>query len=159
MKKFALLAIVALLVSAPVFAVGSSSTTQLVAVVGNTVTITGALPTSKTIDVTATSSEIGSLTITSNTAGNWRISVASTNSGNMKGDNTAALYPYKITLAPSAGTAIFENQSIGAGLTTTLTTGVGAVTYNLTALYATADSLGLAADTYRDSITVTVVAL
>ena len=159
MKKFALLAIVALLVSAPAFAVGGSSTTQLVAIVGNTVTITGALPASKTIDVTATSSEIGSLTITSNTAGNWSISVTSTNNGNMKGDNTAALYPYKITLAPSVGLAIFSNQSIGVGLSTTLTTGVGAVTYNLSALYATATSLGLAADTYRDSVTITVAAL
>lgn len=159
MKKFVLLAVAALLVSVPVFAAGSSSTTQLIAIVGNTVTVTGALPASKTIDVTATSSAIGSITISSNTAGNWTISVTSTNNGNMKGDSTAALYPYKITLAPSSGTAIFENQSIGAGLSTTLTTGVGSVTYNLSALYATASSLGLAADTYRDAVTITVAAL
>lgn len=158
MKKFALAALVALLVSVPAFAAGSSSTTQIIAIVGNTVSITSALPTSTTIDVTATSSAIGSLTITSNTTGNWSISVTSANNGNMKGDNTAGLYPYKITLAPSTGAAIFENQSIGTGLSTTLTTGVGAVTYNLTALYSTASSLGLAADTYRDSVTVTVAA-
>jgi hypothetical protein len=77
----------------------------------------------------------------------------------MKGDNTNGSYPYKITLAPSSGPAIFENQAIGAGLSTTLTTGVGNVTYTLKALYDTADNLGLAADTYRDSITVTVAAL
>lgn len=159
MKKFALAVLVALMVSVPAFAAGSSSTTQIIAVVGNTVTITSALPTSTTIDVAGTSSSIGSLTITSNTTGNWSISVTSTHSGNMVGDNTAGLYPYKITLAPSTGTAIFENQSIGTGLSTTLTTGVGAVTYNLTALYSTASSLGLAADTYRDSVTVTVAAL
>lgn len=159
MKKFALAALVALLVSVPAFAAGSSSTTQIIAIVGNTVTITSALPTSATVDVAATSASIGSITITSNTSGNWTISVTSAHSGNMVGDSTAANYPYKITLAPSTGTAIFENQSIGTGLTTTLTTGVGAVTYNLTALYSTASSLGLAADTYRDSVTISVAAL
>lgn len=159
MKKFALAALVALLISAPAFAVGSSSTTQIVAIVGNTVTVTGALPASTGIDVTATSASLGSITILSNTAGNWQISVSSTHNGVMVGDNLAGNYPYKITLAPSSGSAIFTNQSIGTGLSTTLTTGIGSVTYNLTALYATASSLSLAADTYRDAITVTVTAL
>jgi len=62
-------------------------------------------------------------------------------------------------LAPSSGSPIFQNQSIGAGLSTTLTTGIGNITYTLTALYDTAESLGLTADTYRDSITLTVADL
>jgi hypothetical protein len=159
MKKFVLIALVAIVASVPVFASGSSSSTQIVAIVGNTVTITSALTPSTTIDVTSTSASIGSISITSNTAGNWSISVTSAHNGKMIGDNLSGEYPYKITLAPSTGSAIFENQSIGSGLTTTLTTGIGAVTYNLTALYSTASSLSLAADTYRDTITITVAAL
>jgi len=159
MKKFlAILPLVAIVAAIPAFA-ANSTTTEIIAVVGKTVAITGGLEPTKTIDVTATSTLIGSITIRSNTSGNWTISVTSVNQGVMKGDTTSANYPYRITLAPSSGTPIFENQSIGAGLSTTLTTGIGNITYTLTALYDTAESLGLAADTYRDSITLTVAAL
>ncbi len=152
MKKFVLFAIVALLASTPVFSAGNTSSTQIIAVVGASVGVTGDLPATTTIDVTATQASLGSVTITSNTTGSWTITVHSLNGGYMKGESLSNHYDYTVSIAS------INNLSLSADRTATIT-GTGVLNYPLTAYYATASSLGLAADTYKDTITITVATL
>jgi len=137
--------------SAPVFAVGSNSSTQIIAVVGASVAVTGDLPASKTIDVTATQAPIGSVTITSNTTGSWTITVHSNNGGYMKGEALEGHYNYTVSIASIA------NQSLSSDRVATIT-GTGVLEYPLTVYYTPAASVvpTLAADTYKDTITITV---
>lgn len=152
MKKFVLFAIVALLASTPIFALGNTSSTQIVAIVGASVGVTGDLPATTTIDVTATQASLGSVTIKSNITGTWTITVHSLNGGYMKGDSLSNHYDYTVSIAS------INNLSLSADRIATIT-GTGELTYPLTAYYATASSLALAADTYKDTITITVAAL
>lgn len=152
MKKYAFLLLVAFLAISPTFAVGNSSSTQIIAVVGASVAVTTDLPASTSIDVTQTQSDLGSVVIKSNTTGSWTITVTSLNAGNMKGESTSTNYPYTVSIAS------IVNQSLSSPRTATIT-GTGTLTYPLTAFYATAASLNLAADTYKDTITVTVATL
>ncbi|HWR12111.1 MAG TPA: hypothetical protein VN445_09830 [Rectinemataceae bacterium] len=152
MKKFVLLSMVLLLASVSAFAAGSTSSTQIIAVVGASVAVTGDLPATTTVDVTATQASLGSVTITSNTTGSWTITVHSLNGGYMKGESLSNHYPFTVSIAS------ISNQSLSADRTATVT-GTGVLNYPLTAYYSTASSLGLAADTYKDTITITVATL
>ena len=155
MKKFVLLAVVAILASVPVFAAGNTSSTQIIAVVGASVAVTGDLPTTTTIDVAATEAALGSVTITSNTTGSWTITVSSAHAGKMVGETLAGEYPYTVSIAS------LNKVSLSASLATrtATVTGTGVLSYPLKAFYSTAASLSLAADTYKDTITITVATL
>lgn len=153
MKKFALLSMVLLLASVSAFAAGSTSSTQIIAIVGSNVAVTGDLPATSTVDVAATSANLGSVIITSNISGSWTITVSSANLGHMEGETLGGDYPYTVSIAS------LDKVSLTSSRSATVTTGVGATSYTLTAYYTPAATLGLAADTYKDTITIAVAAL
>ncbi len=157
MKKFVLFAIVALLAAVPVLADDSSST-EIIAIVGENVVISADLPSTTTIDVTLTQAALGTLTVVSNTASAWNIEVSSLHGGHMEGDSTGADYGYTVSLQAPGGTYVLDQVSLSSAQSRAVTPGIGSFVYTLTAQYATAASLGLAADIYRDTITIEVSA-
>jgi hypothetical protein len=155
MKKLCIaLSMLAVITAVPVFAADTSST-QIVAIVGKSVSITGTLPTSTSIDVTATSTGLGTVTIVSNTTGSWKITITSTNGGYMLGDASASHYLYTVDFG-----TVLTGVSLASPQVVTVT-GTGTLTYALKANYTPAATYTptLVADTYRDSIMISVAAL
>ena len=153
-KLFVALSMLAVIAAVPVFA-ADSSTTQIVAIVGKSVSITGTLPTSTSLDVTATSANLGTVTIVSNTTGSWKITISSKNGGYMLGDTSAGHYLYNINFG-----TVLTGVSLATPQVVTVT-GTGTLTYALQAAYTPAATYtpALVADTYRDDITISVAAL
>lgn len=152
MKKSLLVLLAILSLSVPAaFAAGSSSSTQIVAIVGASVAVTGDLPSSTTIDVSQTTANLGTIRITSNTTGSWTITVSSAKAGKMIGETLLGEYPYTISLG-----TILNAVSLSTPKVANISSVTGVIDYVLTVQYATAASLNLAADTYKDTITVTV---
>lgn len=161
MKKFALIAIVVALASAPVFAIDSSSTV-IKAVIAQDLTITGGLPTvPTTLPLTGGTTEIGTLTVSSNLASAWTITISSINKGVMVADGITRHYPYTVSLS-TAGTSILSgalgNGTDATPLSTNVTTGVATVTYLLKVTNAAVATFSpaLPAGTYQDTITITI---
>ncbi len=73
MKKLALIAVLVLLVSAPIFA-ANSTTTQIKAVINADLSITGGLPAGPTtLPLAGGTTSLGTITVSSNIAGAWNI--------------------------------------------------------------------------------------
>lgn len=149
MKKWilALFVVVAFIASLP--AQSSSSSTQIIAIVGVTDVISGKLPATTIIDVNLTQTPLGSISINANVGGSWTLTLHSANGGKMIGVATKSEYPYTVSIAS------IDKRSLSADRSITVT-GSGMKNYPLTAHYSPAATLGLAADTYKDTITITV---
>jgi len=160
MKKLSIaLLLVSVIAVVPAFA--NSSSTEIIAQIGNIATITTALPTQKTIDVTSSSTDIGTMTIQSSTTGTWNVTLHSAYGGFMKGDTYSEHYAYTVTLKITSPTTVtlLDAASLGSDKTGSYT-GSGTFNLSLTANYTPAASLSplLSPDTYRDTITITVTA-
>jgi hypothetical protein len=166
MKKLALIAILALLVSVPAFA-ANSTTTQIKAVINADLSITGGLPAGPTtLPLAGGTTSLGTLTVSSNVAGAWRITVTSLNKGVMKATGISTFYPYTFAVKTAGSVVTGLSGSLGDGTTAAdksadVTTGVATVVYTLEVTNAAVSTFSpaLPAGEYVDSITVTVSTL
>ncbi|MEL7557054.1 MAG: hypothetical protein AAGU26_12880 [bacterium] len=166
MKKLALIAVLVLLVSAPIFA-ANSTTTQIKAVINADLSITGGLPAGPTtLPLAGGTTSLGTITVSSNIAGAWNITVSSLNKGVMKAPGVSAFYPYTFAVKTAGSTVPGLSGDLGDGTTAAdksanVTTGVATVVYTLEVTNAAASSFSpaLPAGEYVDSITLTVSTL
>lgn len=154
-KLFGLVLLIA--VTAVAFAAGTSSSTKIIAIVGEQVAVTGDLPESTVIDTASDNADLGSVTIKANTNGTWQITVHSVNGGYMLGQTQNMQYPYTVALINDANAQVLLQGSLASDLVATLT-GAGTYAFRLKAFYQPAASIvpALAADTYLDTVIITV---
>lgn len=163
MKKLAIIAILALLISVPVFAQTTSTSKVITATISANLTITGGFGSgAQTIPAAGGVSSLGDITIQSNMATAWTVTVSSTKAGRMKADGITENIPYTVIFRPagSGTTPIINELALGDGTTATnrsasVTTGVATVVYTLE-VKNSAFSSSLPAGTYTDTITVTI---
>ena len=163
MKKFAILAILALLISIPVFAQTTSTSKVITATISANLNITGGFTsTALTLPAAGGTTSLGDITISSNMATAWTVTITSTKFGRMKASGITENIPYTVTFRPAGTgtTPVISAQSLGNGTTGTpqsasVTTGVATVVYTLEVTNA-AFSASLPAGTYDDTITLTI---
>ncbi|HAP54447.1 MAG TPA: hypothetical protein DCQ16_00395 [Spirochaetaceae bacterium] len=167
MKKLALIAVLVLLVSAPLFA-ANSTTTQIKAVISADLSITAGLPAGPTtLPLAGGTTTLGTITVNSNIAGAWNITVSSLNKGVMKAPGVSVFYPYTFDVKTGGGTSVpglsgdLGDGTTAADKSANVTTGVATVVYTLEVTNAAASSFSpaLPAGEYVDSITLTVSTL
>ena len=165
MKKLALFAIVALLVSVPVFAQTTSTSKVITATISANLTITGGLTGgSQVIPANGGTTSLGNITIASNISGEWNVTISSAKYGRMKATDIAENIPYTVTFRPAGNgtTPVINALSLGDGTVSgytprsaTVNTGVATVIYTLEVTNS-AFSASLPAGTYDDTITLTI---
>lgn len=172
MKKYVLVALIGLLLSAPLFAITDTTSTQIRAVVSADLYVSSDLalgPQDVIVDGEGGTKQLGTFKVVSNVAGLWRITVSSINKGRMKADGIATMYPYTFAVRSSSGGPLVTEVSSGDTLSGNLgdgttaankevdvSTGVAEVTYYLEVTTASASSLGIPAGVYEDTITITI---
>lgn len=132
-------------------------TTVIEGVVPVTLTLSSTIADVSVIDlVNAESAILGKLTVFSNTRGIWTVVVNSSNQGRMRGitPGNQDEYPYRFRFGS------YEDIDLANIFSTTIntTTGSSTMEYSLGVTYRSAGNLlnPVAADTYRDIVTITI---